>query len=72
MVLIPIVGASLGIVYAAHQGWLLGVIRAPLVPGYLVGRVLEPVRGSSMTGRDNTRWTSWRWWSGTSVRARSM
>ena len=50
VVLILIVGASLGIVYAAYQGSLLGVILAALIPGYLVGRVLEPVPGPSLTG----------------------
>jgi uncharacterized membrane protein len=50
VVLILIVGASLGIVYAAYQGSLLGVILAALIPGYLVGRVLEPVQRPSLTG----------------------
>ncbi|HVG48742.1 MAG TPA: hypothetical protein VM899_11475 [Rubellimicrobium sp.] len=52
VVLILIVGASLGIIYAAYHGSLLGVILAALVPGYLVGRVLEPVQRPSIAGQN--------------------
>jgi hypothetical protein len=54
VVLILIVGASLGIVYAAYQGSLLGVILAALIPGYLVGRVLEPVQRPNLTGQNES------------------
>ena len=44
MVLLLIVGSSLGIIFFENQGSLLGVVLAALVPGFAVGWVLEPAR----------------------------
>ena len=50
-VLLLIVGASLGIVYFANQGSLLGVVFVALVSGFLVGWVLEPAQGARVRER---------------------
>lgn len=55
MVLLLIVGSSLGIIFFATQGSLWGVVFAALVPGYVVGWVLEPAQAARLPKAEESR-----------------
>jgi hypothetical protein len=55
MVLLLILGSSVGIILFANQGSLLGVLVAALVPGFLVGWVLEPTQEPRVSEANGSR-----------------